>query len=85
MYTMKQYRVTIQMNGEEFNKRGEDVKEAILSVKPEQLHTDMYITVSTGSGENKTTAERSLSLLQGKRLFVSEDALEVFINNLMLE
>lgn len=78
------YRIVIERNGETIKKRTDDVKEAILSSKPELLFTDVYITVSKGAGKIKEVMERKLNLVQGKRLYSSEEMLEVFINNLLI-
>lgn len=77
------YRITIERNGETIKKRTDDIKSAILNSKPELLYTDIYVTISTGTGKEKTTMERKLNLTQGKRLYSTDTVLEVFINNLL--
>ena len=76
------YNLTLQFNGEVFKKRTENISEAILSLKPESLVTEIYLTVIPVGSKEKT--ERRLNLLQGKRLFNNEDFLAVFIHNLLL-
>lgn len=71
------YRITMQFNGMTFKKSTNDIKATILALKPELLFTDIYVTV------NKDI-DRKLNLVQGKRLFMSEDSLDIFINNLLL-
>jgi hypothetical protein len=67
-------------NGETFEKRPKDVRQAILALKPAQLHTDIFVTLKKGND----VRERHLSLSQGKKLFNNEDFLDVFVLNLML-
>lgn len=77
------YNLTLLMNGETIKKRTENIKEAILSLKPEVLVTEIYVIVQkVGS---KDTTERKLNLIQGKKLFRDENFLDVFIMNLLLE
>ncbi len=71
-------------NGLKFKKRTNDIPEAILKLKPETLFTDLYVTVSKGKGKDKEITERRLNLQQGKNLFINEDFLRVFTNNLLL-
>ncbi len=73
--------LTLKFNGETFTKKPIDVKTTILSLKPEQLHTDMYVTL-----KNKDDVrERHLNLVQGRKLFSNEDFLDVFVMNLLLK
>lgn len=77
------YNLTLLMNGETIKKRTENIKDAILSLKPEVLVTEIYVIVQkVGS---KDTTERKLNLIQGKKLFRDENFLDVFIMNLLLE
>lgn len=77
------YNLTLLFNGETYKKRTSNIKEAILSLKPESLVTEVYVIVKpVGSKEDPT--ERKLNLIQGKRLFNNEDFLDVFIMNLLL-
>lgn len=76
------YNLTLKFNGETFNKRPkEDIRQAILSVKPSVLLTEMYVTLKKGSD----VRERKLNLVQGRKLFNNEDFLDVFIMNLLLK
>lgn len=79
----KRYVFSILMNGETYTtgiNGACDIKEAILSFKPEVLYTEVYVIVDD-SGEVR---DRKLTLIQGKKLFNDEDFIEIFINNLLL-
>lgn len=69
------------MNGLEYNKRSADIGKAILSVKPEVLYTEVYVVI----GKKGNTIERRLNLIQGRKLFMNDDFLEIFINNLLID
>ena len=75
--------LSIQFNGETFTKSVTDktLKKVILSLKPDWLHTDMFITLK----KDLDIRERHLNLKQGKQLFNDNDFLDVFILNLMLK
>jgi len=75
------YNLTLKFNGEELTKRRKDIKQAILSLKPEWLHTEVYVTLKKGDD----VRERKLNLTQGKNLFRNEDFLDVFVMNLLLK
>lgn len=75
------YSLIMSFNGETFTKKTKDVRNAILSLKPEVLLTEMYVTL-----KNKDDVrERKLNLVQGKKLFNNSDFLDVFIINLLLK
>lgn len=74
------YHLTLNFNGETFTKRPKDIKKAILSLKPEMLLTEMYVTLKN----KKDIRERKLTLIQGRKLFNNEDFLDIFINNLLI-
>lgn len=73
--------LTLNFNGETYNKRPKNVKEAIMSVKPPYLFTDVYVTLKN----KEDVRERKLNLTQGKKLFNDENFLDVFIMNLLLK
>ena len=77
----KIYSIKLIFNGLEFNKRSANIAKAIMEVKPEVLHTEMYVVI----GKKGDTTERRLNLVQGRKLFMNDDFLEIFINNLLLE
>lgn len=76
----KAYSVWAKFNGMEFRKRTNDLQQAILDLKPDILHTEMYLIAKKG----KESSERQLNLKQGKKLFNDDMFREVFINNLLL-
>jgi len=76
----KKYTVTFHLNGEKFIKKQNSVDDAIMKVKPDFLHTEMYVSVKKG----KDVMDRHLNLLEGRKLFANETFREIFINNLML-
>lgn len=75
--------LSFQFNGETFTKTVTDktLKKVILSLKPDWLHTDMFVTLK----KDLDIRERHLNLKQGKMLFNDENFLDVFILNLMLK
>lgn len=77
----KIYSLEMLFNGLSFKKRTDDIAKTILQFKPEVLYTEVYVIVKRG----KDITERRLNLRQGKNLFVNEDYLPIFINNLLLE
>lgn len=79
--TEKEYSVNLIFNGEEYKTKDTDLRNAILKLKPEQLLTEIFAKVEYRGNK----IERHLSLVQGKRLFMSDDFLDVFIINLNLE
>lgn len=78
--TPKKYELEMLFNGEKYKKSTDNIPEAILSFKPEFLHTELYVIVKEG----KEVTDRRLNLVQGRKLFMNDDFLEVFINNLLL-
>jgi hypothetical protein len=74
------YNLTLVFNGQTFMKRPKDVRKAILSLKPDVLLTEMYVTLKKG----QDVRERRLNLIQGKKLFNDENFLDVFMINLLL-
>jgi hypothetical protein len=74
------YSVQFIFNGETLEEKCDAVDVAIQKVRPEQLHTDMFVTVKKGTA----VMERHLNLTQGRMLFANPDFREIFINNLLL-
>lgn len=70
-------------NGLSFIKQTDDITKTILELAPEVLYTEVFIIVR--NNKTKEVTDRRLSLMQGKKLFLSETHLEIFINNLLLE
>lgn len=89
MYTttppIKKYSMILRINEVTYKKRTTDVKKTILSLKPDFVQTDTYITLSTGTGANKISTDRKLNLVQGKKLFNDTDSLDMFVQNLLIE
>lgn len=80
MASKKTYSLTAKFNGTTVTKRTDDLNETIKSLKPDWLHTEVYMTVK----KDKQVAERYLGLINAKRVFNNDINREVFINNLML-
>lgn len=76
----KTYSLWVKFNGIEKRKRTDDLNETLKSLKPDWLHTEMYVKVKKGD----TTSERHLNLVQAKRMFSDDLSREIFINNLHL-
>lgn len=76
---MNFYQVEIKMNGEVFKKKGADLDKTIMNLKPEQVLTQSFVTITY----KKRTFERMLNLHQGRKLFNDETYREIFINNLI--
>lgn len=73
--------ISFKFNGETKTKRTDNVAKAFADVRPSMLHTEMYVTIK----HNKHLIERRLPLIQARKVFADSTALEIFINNLMLE
>ena len=73
--------ITFKFNGETVTKRTENVEEAILAVRPEQLHTEMYVTIKNG----KQLIERQLALIPARKVFNDDFHRQVFIQNLLIQ
>jgi len=71
---------TMSFNGEVYTKRPTDLDKAILSLRPEILFTDIFMTVKRGTHE---TIKR-LTLPEGRKLFNDSDMREITINNLLI-
>ncbi len=77
-------KLILNFNGEKYEKRPkteDDVKDAILSVKPETMLTEMYVTFKRGSD----IRERKLPLHEARQLFINEQYLDVFVMNLTIK
>ena len=73
------YTIWMKFNDQEHTIQSDDVASAILSVKPEFLFTELYMTIKA----DNMSLEREFTLVQGKRLFNNEDNLEIFTSNLL--
>ncbi len=74
------FSLEVKFNGFTKKKRTDNLDIAILSLKPELLLTEMYVTATKG----KAVSERKLNLVQGRKLFNDSSFREIFINNLLL-
>ena len=75
----KEYKIEMKFNGETFNEVTEDPKKAIMSFKQEMILTESYITITKGEAE----FQRKLTLVQTRKIFNDEVALDIFINNIL--
>lgn len=76
----KKYSLELAFNGEVYKTTTNDLEEALLEMKPDQLLTEIYVTAR----KRKEVAERRLSLQQGKRIFLDDMTRQVFVQNLLL-
>lgn len=76
---MNFYKVEIAMNGITFIKKGVDLDKTIMKLKPEIVLTSSFVTI-TYKGR---VFERTLNLVDSKRLFDDDVFREIFINNLI--
>jgi hypothetical protein len=76
----KKYTIIAEINGTKITKKTDDIKATLLSLKPEILYLGLYLTVKKG----KDVISRNLNLIQTKRLFATEEMMDIFIMNLML-
>jgi len=76
----KKYSIIMKFNGEEYTTTSDSLTDGVASLKPDQLHTEVFITASNGT----TTSERRWKLIEAKRVFSDENVREVFCNNLLL-
>lgn len=79
--TPKQYKVTALINGETFVKETDDIKETLLSLKPDMVYSELEVKVEKGG----ISTDRHLNLRQSRNLFINDSFMDVFISNLMLE
>lgn len=78
---LAEYKLTIKLNDKVFTIESDDIRSAILSVKPEFLRTRVIIGVEKSGVEKKI--ERMFYLQQGKMLFMNKYAMDTFIKNLI--
>jgi len=76
----KDYLLEVVMNNETFTVETNDLNEALIAMKPEQLLSEVYVKVTKG----EAVCERRLSLVEAKRVFQVEVNREVFVNNLLI-
>lgn len=76
----KAFSVTAIINGETYSKKTNDVQETLLSLKPDLVLTEMYVTVKKG----EAIAERRLTAKQARHFFNDDIFRMVFMNNLLI-
>lgn len=76
----KTFSVTAIINGETHNKKTNDVQETLMSLKPQLVLTEMYVTVK----KDKEIAERRMTAKQAKHFFNDPVFRAVFMNNLLI-
>ncbi len=72
----------MKFNGTTVKKRPKtfaDLEGAIMYLKPDFVHTEMYITIKNG----QFVYERKLNLIQGRKLFADPVAREILLNNVL--
>ena len=79
--TPKKYSLQMKVNNETHTKRTDDLEEGIVSLQPDVVHTEMYMTAKAGD----MVAERKLTLVQARKLFNDKVFRQIFINNLLLQ
>lgn len=75
----QKYEVILKFNDEEFKIKTDNLVQAITAIKPEVLYTELYITISDGQSE----FQKRFNLIQGKRLFASDEMMDVFISTML--
>jgi len=76
----KDYLLEVVMNNETFTVETDNLDEALIALKPEQLLSEVYVKVTKG----EAVCERRLSLNDAKRVFLNDVNREVLINNLLI-
>jgi len=75
----KRYTVTLSFNGEVFSKKTDNIDDAIMAMKPDFVHTDMFLEVKDG----EFVLNRHLTLVQARLLFANEINREIIISNFL--
>lgn len=70
------YNLTITMNNEVLKEQTDDLKGSFLKFKPEDIHTEVYITIDK-DGSDFT---KHFALRDAVKLFRDEDQLDMFLN-----
>lgn len=73
------YSLIISMNGEVFKSKTDDLKKELQKFKPEEVFTEVYITITKGSAD----FTRRLALPDAKKLFRDEQLQDIFLANLL--
>jgi len=76
----KKFSLKMLFNGLEFETETDDLEEAVLSFKPDQLYTEVFVIAKRG----EAISERRWKLQEGKNVFRDADVRHIFCNNLLL-
>lgn len=76
----RMYKIRVSFNMRHFECETDDLKSAILSLKPSELLTEMYITITKGGNE----FEQRLDKVTGNKLFRDQEFLDIYLNKIML-
>lgn len=74
-----EYHLVVKLNDQVFEFDTDDLRESILSVKPEFLRTKVVLEITKGD----KTIDRLLYLRQGKMLFINRFAMDSLLKNLI--
>lgn len=75
------YIIELKLNGVTYVEHTDNIEEALMALKPDQVLIEMYVKVHN----DKFSNERRLSLVQARKIFTDPIAREVFINNFLLD
>lgn len=75
----KKYTITFNFNGQKIKKLTDDINASIIAVTPDEVFTESFISVK----KDEHVMDRSLNLIQTRKLFQDEDFRGIFINNLL--
>lgn len=70
------YNLTVSMNGEVFDVKTDDLKQTLSQFKPEEVRTEVYITIKKGLAD----FTKKLTLTNAKKLFRDEESLDIFLS-----
>ena len=73
------YKVELKTNDETFTKKGFDLEETLMKLKPKFIHTQSFVTITY----KRRVFDRMLNLIDSRRLFSDKTYREIFINNLI--
>lgn len=75
------YEVEMRFNAEVFTAKSNDLSEAIMSLKPERLLTEVFIKIYK---DKELISERRIDRTRGRRIFGNPESLEIFLMSLIL-
>lgn len=77
----KEYLLWLKFNDQEFTIETDDIKEALLSIKPAVLKTRILLKIQKGT----QVCDKILSGMQAKQIFRNKLAMTVFLNRLIFK